>query len=137
MNDLVKNIIPRLSDNERLVLGLPFEQPDMLGGEPGITVDKHWKVPPSTLKSLRARLIIKGGIDAQTRIMPLTAFGAQVAEAVRAEGRVVDGTLPLRTCAKGHLLTPDNLQRVGCAGERCRTCRNDMHKRLREEAKNG
>lgn len=132
MNELVARIIPRLSDNERLVLGLPFEQLDMLGGDPGITVDKHWKVPLSTMKSLKARSIIKGNIDTHTRIMPLTPFGAQVAEAVRAEGRVIDAALPVRTCRQGHPLTPDNLQKVGIGnGERCRTCRNEMHRRLR------
>jgi hypothetical protein len=131
MNELVQRIIPRLSDNERLVLALPFEQLDMLGGDPGLTVDRHYRIPPATVKSLRARGIVKGNIDASTRIMPLTAFGAQVAEAVRAEGRKIDAKLPIATCTKGHPLTPDNLQKVGVAGERCRICRNAMHKRLR------
>jgi hypothetical protein len=131
MRELIERIIPRLSDNERLVLGLPFEQQDMLGGEPGITVDKHWKVPPTTVKSLRSRNIAKGNIDPHTRIMPLTWFGAMVAEAVRSDACKGVGQLPLRTCAKGHVLTEDNLQRVGVAGERCRTCRNEMHKRIR------
>lgn len=133
MNDLIERIIPRLSDYERLVLGLPFEQLDMLGGDPGITVDRHWKVPAPTLKSLRSRNIIKGGIDPHTRIMPLTRFGAEVAAAVRAAGMPLGETLPIARCAKGHPLTPENRQKVGVAGERCRTCRNEMHKRLREE----
>ena len=136
MNDMVKNILPRLSDNERLVLGLPFEQLDMLGGDPGITVDKHWKVPHSTIKSLQTRAIVRGNIDAQTRILQLTPFGAKVAEAVRAEARPVDASsMPVRTCAKGHVLDEKNLQRVGGAGDRCRTCRNEMHKRLRREGR--
>jgi hypothetical protein len=134
MRELVGRVIPRLSDNERLVLGLPFEQLDMLGGEPGITVDKHWKVPSLTVKSLRSRNIAKGNICPHTRIMPLTRFGAMVAEALRAETRKAVGRLPLRTCEKGHVLTEDNLQRVGVAGERCRTCRNEMHKRIRQAA---
>lgn len=134
MNGLVEKIVPRLSDNERLVMGLPFEQLDMLGGEPGITVDKHWKVPHATVKSLKSRFLVKGGIDPNTRIMPLTELGAQVAAAVREEGRVVNATLPVRTCSKGHVLTEENLQRVGVAGDRCRICRNEMHKRLRGEA---
>lgn len=133
MNDMVKNIVPRLSDNERLVMGLPFEQLDMLGGEPGITVDRHWKVPNATVKSLKSRFLIKGGIDAHTRIMPLTELGARVAAAVRADCRVVDGALPLRTCTRGHELTPENTQRVGIAGDRCRICRQRI---AREWARN-
>ena len=61
-------------------------------------------------------------------IMPLTPFGEQVVEALGPSNAT-----PVWNC--GHPRTPENTQRVGVAGDRCRKCRNEMHARLRQEGR--
>lgn len=124
MSELVDRIIPRLSENERKVLSLPTLQLSMLGGCKGITIERHHKIPLATYKSLKARGIAAGGRNGASGIMPLTPFGEQVVEAI---GPSTDP--PVWPC--GHPRTPENTQKVGVAGDRCRTCRNEMHRRLR------
>jgi hypothetical protein len=125
MNELIERTIPRLSENERMVLTLPTIQLSMLGGTKGITIEKHHKVPTSTYKSLKARGIAAGLRHPASGIMPLTMFGEQIVAVLNPEG----GT-PVWNC--GHPRTPENTQRVGVAGDRCRTCRLEINKRYRE-----
>lgn len=128
MNELIERIIPRLSENERKVLTLPTIQLSMLGGSKGITIERHHQIPASTYKSLLARGIAKGKRHPSSGIMPLTPFGEQVVEVL---GPSTDD--PVWPC--GHPRTQANTQPVGVAGDRCRTCRNEMHKRLRETSR--
>lgn len=128
MSELVDRVIPRLSENERKVLSLPTLQLSMLGGNKGITIEKHHKIPRETYRSLMSRGIASGARHNASGIMPLTAFGEQVVEAL---GPSTD--LPVWNC--GHPRTPENTQKVGVAGDRCRQCRNEMHRRLREEGR--
>lgn len=86
MNELVERIILRLSEDEKRVLGSRFVQLTMEGGDIGITIETHDKVPPSTIKSLIARGLAKAKPDKRTGIMPLTGFGVKIAERVRANG---------------------------------------------------
>jgi hypothetical protein len=126
MNELIERTIPRLSENERMVLTLPTIQLSMLGGSKGITIEKRNNVPMATYKSLMARGIAKGPRNAVTGIMPLTPLGEQMVAILNPEG----GVPVWPNC--GHPRTAENTQRVGVAGDRCRTCRNEMHKRIRE-----
>ena len=130
MNELIERIIPRLSDDERKVLTLPTIQLAMLDGVKGITIEKHHKIPAATYRSLKARGIAAGGRHNASGIMPLTSFGERVVEALGPSTEP-----PVWAC--GHPRTPENTQPVGVAGDRCRTCRNEMHKRLRVERANG
>jgi len=125
MNELIERIIPRLSDDERKVLSLPTIQLSMLGGTKGITIEKHHKIALATYRSLVARGIAKASRHPSSGIMPLTEFGEKVVE--RLGPSTAD---PVWPC--GHPRTPENTQRVGVAGDRCRTCRNEMHRRLRQ-----
>jgi hypothetical protein len=127
MNELIERIIPRLSEDERRVLSMPTIQLSMLGGTKGITIERHQKIPASTYKSLKARGIAAGGRNGSSGIMPLTEFGEKVIDVLGPS--TAD---PVWPC--GHPRTEANTQRVGVAGDRCRTCRNEMHKRLRQEA---
>lgn len=127
MSELIERILPRLSDDERRVLSMPTIQLAMLGGTKGVTIERHQKVPASTYKSLKARGIAAGGRNGTTGIMPLTEFGEKVVEALG------PSTAPPVWPNCGHPRTPENTQRVGVAGDRCRTCRNEMHKRLRQD----
>jgi hypothetical protein len=131
MHELIERIIPRLSDDERRVLTMPTIQLAMLGGSRGITIERHHKVPSSTYKSLMARGITRGPRNGTTGIVPLTEFGERVVQELGPS--TADPVWP--NC--GHPRTPENTQRVGVAGDRCRQCRNEMHKRLRGEASNG
>ena len=128
MSELIERIIPRLSENERFVLSLPTIQLAMLDGDKGITIEKHHKIPASTYKSLKARGIAKAARHNISGIMPLTPFGEQVVEALGPSNAT-----PVWNC--GHPRTPENTQRVGVAGDRCRKCRNEMHARLRQEGR--
>jgi hypothetical protein len=130
MSELVERIIPRLSDDERKVLSLPTIQLSMLGGAKGITIERHHKIGASTYRSLKARGIAKAGRHAASGIMPLTSLGEQVVEALGPSTEP-----PVWPC--GHPRTPENTQRVGVAGDRCRTCRNEMHRRLAKERSHG
>jgi hypothetical protein len=127
MSELTDRIIPRLSEAERKVLSLPTIQLSMLGGSKGVTIEKHHQIPASTYKSLIARGIAKGKRHPSSGIMPLTALGEQVVEALGPS--TAD---PVWNC--GHPRTEANSQKVGVAGVRCRQCRHDMKKRLRAEA---
>lgn len=126
MNELIERIIPRLSEDERRVLTMPTIQLAMLGGTRGITIERHQKVPASTYKSLQARGIARGARNGTTGIMPLTDFGEKVVEALG------PSTEPPVWPNCGHPRTPENTQRVGVAGDRCKRCRNEMHQRLRQ-----
>ena len=128
MSELVDRIIPRLSADERRVLTMPTIQLAMLGGNKGITIEKHQKVPASTYKSLKARGIAKAARHPQSGIMPLTTFGEQVVEALGPS----TATPVWGHC--GHPRTPENTQRVGVAGDRCKTCRQEMKRRIAEQA---
>lgn len=109
---LVERIIPRLSADERRVMALPTVQLAMLGGDKGITIERHEKVPSTTIKSLKVRGLVRAGIDAKSRVMPLSSLGVQINEAL---------VLPKWPC--GHPRTDENTQSVGVAGVRCRECR--------------
>lgn len=128
--ELAKMIIPRLSDDERKVLSLPTIQLSMLGGAKGVTIEKHHKIGHQTYRSLKARGIARAGRNAASGIMPLTVLGEAVVEVLGPSTEP-----PVWNC--GHPRTPENTQRVGVAGDRCRTCRNEMHRRLHQEGRRG
>ena len=119
-------IIARLSDDERKVLSLPTIQLSMLEGRKGVTIEKHHKIGASTYRSLKAKGIANGARHNASGIMPLTALGEELVDMLGTPDAV-----PVWAC--GHPRTPENTQRVGVAGDRCRTCRNEMHRRLRLE----
>jgi hypothetical protein len=126
VSELVQRIIPRLSEDERKVLSLPTIQLAMLGGAKGITIEKHHKIAAATYRSLKARGIAKAARNTKSGIMPLTPFGEQVVEAMGPS--TAD---PVWNC--GHPRTPENTQRVGVAGDRCKTCRHEMKRRIAQQ----
>jgi hypothetical protein len=115
MNELIERILPRLSEDERRVLSLPTIQLAMLGGAKGVTVERHQKVPGTTIRSLKARGLVRAGIDTKSRTMPLSDLGVRINEAL---------VTPRWPC--GHPRTLDNTQSVGSAGVRCRECRRKI-----------
>lgn len=83
--EIAGNIIKRLSADERRVLELRTVQLPILDGDKGLLIEKHMKVPASTMRSLQARGLTKGKLDPKTRIIRLTGLGVAVNEMLVSE----------------------------------------------------
>lgn len=141
MTSLAERIIPRLSQDELRVMAMPTVQLAMLGGDKGITIERRAKIPASTIKSLKARGIAKGGINSSSRIMPLSILGVQVSDilrAIKADARRMDEwqlrvpDADGKTWPCGHPKTERNTVSVGVGnGVRCRLCRRKISRASR------
>ena len=74
-----KSVAATLSDEQRRLISMTRQQPDLFDGQPAIIIEPHDRINSSTIRALTKRKLAHKYRDG---VLRMTALGVQVAEEV-------------------------------------------------------